>query len=111
MWNITKGKAYVLLAISIFLEIIGSSCLEACKQFTVLKYTIALIICYTVAFFLFSKILNVINLAVGYATWTAVGTVATTVIGLIILRQHLSLIGWIAVFGIAVSVVCLNIFG
>lgn len=109
--NVSKPMAYVILGISIVLEIIGSSCLEACDGFRNIKLTVILIICYLIAFCLFSKILHIINLAVGYATWTSVGAIATSFIGVFYFDQPLSPVGWISIFGMAAGVVLLNLFG
>lgn len=111
MLNVSKPVAYLLLAVSIVLEIIGSACLEACDGFRNIKYTIILIICYLFAFGLFSKILHIINLAVAYATWSAVGAIATSFIGVFYFGQPLSPVGWISIFGMSAGVVLLNLFG
>ena len=111
MLNISKPAAYGVLAISIVFEIIGSSCLEACHGFQDKKLTIILIICYLIAFGLFSKILHIINLAVGYSTWTAVGAIACAIIGIIFFDQHLTPIGWAAMIAMIIGVFLLNLYG
>lgn len=111
MLNVSKPAAYAILAFSIVCEIIGSACLEACNGFEDKKLTIILIICYFVAFSLFSKILHIIDLAVGYATWTAVGSIACAVMGVVIFDQHLSVVGWISIIAMAAGVFMLNLYG
>ena len=68
MLNISKPKAYLILAISIILEIIGSSSLVACDRFQNVPFTLLVIISYSLSFFLFSKILHIVYLPVAYAT-------------------------------------------
>lgn len=111
MLNISKPAAYVILAFSIICEIIGSACLEACDGFANKKLTVLLIICYFIAFSLFSKILHIIDLAVGYATWTAAGAIACAILGVVAFDQHLSVVGWISIFVMAFGVFLLNLFG
>lgn len=111
MLNVSKPVAYVILAFSIVCEIIGSACLEACNAFENKKLTIVLILCYLVAFTLFSKILHIINLAVGYATWTAAGAIGCSVLGAVIFDQQLTVIGWISIIALAIGVFLLNLFG
>lgn len=111
MLNVSKPAAYVILAVSIVLEIIGSACLEACNGFEDKKLTVILIICYFLAFTLFSKILHIIDLAVGYATWTAAGAIACAVLGVALFDQHLNLVGWISIIVMAAGVFLLNLFG
>lgn len=111
MLNVSKPTAYVILAVSIVLEIIGSTCLEACNGFENKKLTIILIICYFLAFTLFSKILHIIDLAVGYATWTAAGAIACAVAGVALFEQQLTVIGWVSIIVMAIGVFLLNLFG
>ena len=111
MLNISKPAAYTILAFSIVCEIIGSACLEACNGFENKKLTIVLIICYFVAFSLFSKILHIIDLAVGYATWTASGAIACAVLGVVLFDQHLTIVGWVSIIVMGIGVFLLNLFG
>lgn len=111
MLNVSKPVAYIILAISIVFEIIGSACLEACNGFEDKKLTILLIVCYFVAFTLFSKILHIINLAVGYATWTAAGAISCAILGVVIFEQPLNIIGWISIIVMAIGVFLLNLYG
>lgn len=111
MLNISKRAAYVVLAFSIVCEIIGSTCLEACDAFSNKPLTVILILCYLVAFTLFSKILHIIDLAVGYATWTAAGSFACAILGVVLFNQHLTIVGWISLVAMAVGVFLLNMYG
>ena len=111
MLNVSKPVAYMILAISIVFEIIGSSCLEACNAFEDKKFTIILIVCYFIAFTLFSKILHIIDLAVGYATWTVAGSIACAIIGVVMFEQNLTLVGWISIITMAIGVFLLNLYG
>jgi len=111
MLNVSKPVAYLILGVSIIFELLGSACLEACDQFADKKLTIILILCYIIAFGLFSKILHLINLAVAYATWTGVGAIATAVMGVTIFDQPLTIIGWVSILARGLGVFILNLFG
>lgn len=111
MWNVTKVQAYWILIGSILCEVMGSGCLEGCHGFQNIPLSIATVVCYTLAFYSFSKVLHIINIAVGYATWTAVGSIATALMSQFIFNDPISIIGWIAVLGLCVGVVGLNLFG
>ncbi len=111
MLNVSKPVAYMILAVSIVLEIVGTACLEACNAFEDKKLTIILIVCYFLAFSLFSKILHIIDLAVGYATWTAAGAIACAVLGVVMFEQHLTIVGWISIITLAIGVFLLNLYG
>ena len=111
MLNVSKPVAYVILAVSIMFELIGSSCLEACNAFENKTLTVIVIVCYFIAFTLFSKILHIIDLAIGYATWTAAGSIACAVIGVVLFGQTLTIVGWISILMLATGVFILNLYG
>ncbi len=102
---------YVLLAVAIALEICGTTFLKLSAGFTKLGPTIICLVFYFFCFFSFSKSLNHIDLGIGYATWCAVGLVATSVISAFVFGQRLSTIGIIAIGLIVVGCVLLNLFG
>ena len=107
----SKKKSYFILALSILAEQIGTACLEASAGYTILKFSILTVLLYTFTYYTFCKILDQIDLAVAYATWSAVGSVGATLIGIWLFGQPMSLIGWISIAGMIVGVFLLNFFG
>lgn len=103
--------AYILLAVSIVFEQIGTGLLEATEAFTLIEPTILLIIAYIISYILFSRLLEKINLSIAYATWTALGTISAALIGLVVYKQVISTTGWIAIFIMCAGIVILNLFG
>lgn len=102
---------YILLAAAIALEICGTTFLKMSEGFTKLGPTVICLVLYFCCFFSFSKALNHIDLGVGYATWSAVGLVATAIISAVVFGQRLNTIGVIAIGLIVVGCVLLNLFG
>lgn len=102
---------YVLLGISIGLEICATYALSQSDGFTNIPISILSMSLYFVCFFVFSKTLQHINLGVAYATWSGVGLVATTIIGWFLLNQKINLIGFISMVFIIVGCITLNLFG
>ncbi len=92
---------YLLLAVAILCEIGASSMLKATQGFTVLAPSVGTVVLYCLSFYLFSKVLNQMDLATAYATWCAAGIVATSVISVAAFGDHLTPI---AVFGLALCV-------
>ena len=107
----SKKKSYFILALSILAEQIGTACLEASAGYTILKFSILTILLYSFTYFTFCKILNQIDLAVAYATWSAIGSVGATLIGIWLFGQPMSLIGWLSIAGMILGVFLLNFFG
>ena len=93
---------YMLLAIAIVCEIGASSCLKATQGFTVLAPSVVTIVLYAISFYLFSKVLDRMDLASAYATWCAAGIVATSVISVVVFGDRLTPV---TVFGLALCVV------
>lgn len=103
--------AYVLLAVSILFEQIGTAFLQASNAFTLIKPTIITVLAYVASYILFSKLLKKINLSIAYATWTALGTISAALIGLIAFKQQISVTGWIAIGIMCAGIIILNLFG
>lgn len=103
--------AYLLLAISIACEMVAASVTTSTKGFTVLKPTIICILGYGFSYFFFGLCLSDIDLSVGYATWGALGTVVTPIVGYLVYKQKLTKIGVFALILIIISIITLNLFG
>lgn len=110
-WHMKKTWVYFLLGVSILSEQMGTACLQASHGYTILKFTILTAVLYTITYFVFSKILEQIDLAVAYATWSAVGGIGAALMSVFLFRQELSVIGWLSVIGMSIGVVLLNVFG
>ena len=104
-------NAYFLLAISIVFELIAASMLTATEGFTKLKPSVVCVICYVICFFSFGYALLNLNLGIAYATWGAIGTAVTPVVGYLVYKQRITKIGLIALILIIGSVVVLNLYG
>lgn len=103
--------AYFLLAISIAFEMVAASVTTSTKGFTIPKPTIICILGYGFSYFFFGLCLSKIDLSVGYATWGAVGTIVTPIVGYFIYKQKITKIGIFALILIIVSIITLNLFG
>lgn len=103
--------AYFLLAVSIGCEMVAASVTTSTKGFTVLKPTIICILGYGFSYYFFGLCLSDIDLSVGYATWGAVGTIVTPIVGYVVYRQKITKIGVFALILIIASIITLNLFG
>lgn len=103
--------AYFLLAVSIGCEMVAASVTTSTKGFTVLKPTIICILGYGFSYYFFGLCLSDIDLSVGYATWGAVGTVVTPIVGYFVYKQKITKTGIFALILIITSIITLNLFG
>ena len=111
MLNVSKRTAYMILALSIVIEIIGDAMLTASHGYDHAPLGIAAIIAILFSFFLFSKILHIIDLPIAYATWSVVGALVCTLLGVFFFHQHLSPIGWISIIILAAATFTMNMWG
>lgn len=73
MLNVSKRTAYMILAISIVIEIIGDAMLTASNGYEHRLLGIGAVITILFSFSCFPKTLHIIDLPIAYATWSVVG--------------------------------------
>lgn len=100
---------YLLLGIAIALEICASTLLDLSRGFSNPVAGVAALACYAVSLAVFSRVLVVINLSVAYATWCAVGIVATTLISVFFLHEGIRPAGVVGVALLVVGVIVVNL--
>ena len=102
---------YVMLAMSIALELIATSSLRASEGFTRLVPSVVVVVGYCCAFYLMGHVLKTLPLGFTYAIWSGVGTASAALIGWLYFRDAFQ---WGALVGIALiiaGVVVLNLSG
>lgn len=102
--------SYILLALAIAFEMLAASFVIKSKGWTVPKPTMICITGYAFSFYFFGLCLSDINLGIAYATWGAVGTVATSIIGFFY-KQRLTRTGVVSLIVIIISIITLNLYG
>lgn len=80
---------YVLLAVAIVFEVIGTALLPYSKGFRALLPSVGLILCYCVAFYLLSIIVKTLPVAVVYALWSGLGLLLLLSINVLWFKQRL----------------------
>jgi small multidrug resistance pump len=101
--------AWLLLGVSILFEIAGTVFLKVSDGMTRLTPAIGVAACYLLSFWLFAIAVRRIDLAVGYAIWSAVGTAGIALISVGYFAESMT---WIKVASLALivaGVVGLNI--
>jgi len=102
-------QAYILLAISIILEITATGSLKATEGFTKWIPSLISVIAISGCMFLMSHVMKILPIGITYASWSGVGIVALTLIGIIKYKQ---VPNFATIFGlvlIIVGVVIVNI--
>ena len=82
---------YVILALAVLCETVGTTALQASQQFTRLWPSVVVVLGYGAAFYLLALALNHFPVGIAYAIWSGLGILFIAVIGLLAFGQRLDL--------------------
>ena len=105
----TLTQAYMLLAVSILLEITATGSLKATEGFTRWIPSLISVVAISGCMFLMSHVMKILPVGITYATWSGVGIVAITLVGIIKYKQIPNLATIFGLTLIVVGVVIVNI--
>lgn len=83
--------SYFYLAIAIIAEVIATSSLKACAEFSKLLPSVLVVLGYCCAFYFLMLSLRTIPVGIAYAIWSGVGIVIVTIISYFLYRQTLDM--------------------
>lgn len=101
---------WMLLALAIVAEVVGTSALKASDGFTRLVPSLVVVVGYVVSFYCLSLVLRHIPVGITYAVWSGLGIVLITVAAFVLYGQRIDLAGWIGMGLIVAGVLVLNLF-
>lgn len=101
---------YLVLALAILAETIGTTALQASQQFTRPLPTLVVVIAYAIAFYLLSVALKFMPVGIAYAIWSGLGIVFISLIGLIAFGQRLDLPAILGIGLIVLGILMINVF-
>ena len=103
-------NAWLLLALAIVAEVVGTSALKASEGFTRWWPSVLVVLGYGVAFYCLSLVLRSIPVGITYAVWSGLGIVLITVSAWWLHGQTVDTAGVIGMGLIVAGVVVLNVF-
>ena len=103
-------KTYLFLSGAVFCEVAGTMLLPATQNFTRLVPTSILAVCYLLAFYLLTFVVNKLPIAIVYATWSGLGIFTIAILGYIFFKQNLSWDAVLGLFFIVLGVILVNSF-
>ncbi len=98
------------LFLAIVFEVIATSSLKACEQFTKIVPSAVVIIGYGAAFYFFSVSLKSVPVGMAYAVWSALGIVLVSIAGVFLYKQIPDLPAIIGMTFIVVGVIIIQGF-
>ena len=102
---------YVLLAVAVVAEVVGTSLLSRTQGFTVLWPSLGSLASYAVAVVLLAHVVRTLPVGIAYAIWSGLGTLTVVAIGVTVLGQSLTAVQLAGVLLVVVGVVLLNLGG
>lgn len=104
--------AYVLLGVAIAAEVLGTSLLKSTEGFSRLWPTVATLAAYVVSFLALSMaIQRGLQVGIGYAIWSGLGTTLIVIIGALFLSEPVTVVKVVGVGLVIAGVVVLNLGG
>ncbi len=100
--------SYFYLAIAIIAEVIATSSLKACAEFSKLLPSILVVTGYCCAFYFLMLSLRTIPVGVAYAIWSGVGIVIVTIISYFLYRQVLDMPAMVGIGFIIAGVIIIQ---
>lgn len=101
---------WILLAVSIGLEIIATNLLKVSNGFTQPYPTVGALGLYGISFYLVSIVFRTLPVGLVYAIWSGVGIVLTAIVAYFAFGQKIDLAGGIGIALIIAGVLVINIF-
>jgi multidrug transporter EmrE-like cation transporter len=104
-------STYGLLLAAIAIEGVATTALKASHGMTRLVPSVIVVVGYVVSFYLVAILLKRMDLGLVYATWSALGTAAIAIIGVVIYDDALTIWRVAGLFLIIAGVMLLNLSG
>ena len=104
----TLTQAYIFLMIAIILEITATGTLKATEGFTKWIPSLISVIAISGCMYLMSHTMKILPVGITYATWSGVGIVAITLVGIIKYKQIPNLATTIGLVFIIIGVIIVN---
>ncbi|MGR3271640.1 QacE family quaternary ammonium compound efflux SMR transporter [Thalassococcus profundi] len=101
---------YLLLALAILAETIGTTALQASQQFTKPLPSLLVLVCYGLAIYLLAVCLKFFPVGIAYALWAGLGIVLIALLGFLVFGQRLDLPAVIGIALIIAGIVVINLF-
>jgi multidrug transporter EmrE-like cation transporter len=102
---------YALLLVAIAIEVVATTALKASDGMSKLIPSVIVIVGYVVSFYMVAVILKRMDLGVVYATWSALGTAAIAIIGVVIYDDAMTIWRAAGLILIIAGVMLLNLSG
>ena len=105
----TISQAYIFLLIAIILEITATGSLKATEGFSKFLPSAISILAISICMYLMSHVMKILPVGITYATWSGIGIVALTLVGILKYKQIPNLATMFGLTLIVIGVIIVNI--
>ena len=103
--------SWLLLFLSIFLEVCGTTCMKLSAGFSKLVPSILLFVFYISCFIPFTYAIKHIDVSIAYSVWAGLGTTLIALIGVIWFKEPINAIKIVSILFIVIGLIGLNMSG
>ena len=104
----TLMQAYILLGVAIIGEIIATGSLKATDGFTKWAPSVISILAITICMYTMSYVMKILPIGITYATWSGVGIVALSLVGIFKYKEIPNIPTTIGLLLIVIGVIVVN---
>lgn len=104
----TLMQAYILLGVAIIGEIIATGSLKATDGFTKWAPSVISILAITICMYTMSHVMKILPIGITYATWSGVGIVALSLVGIFKYKEIPNIPTTIGLLLIVIGVIVVN---
>jgi small multidrug resistance pump len=101
---------YLYLIFAVAAETIGTTALQASKEFTRLVPSLIVVVSYALSFYLMSLTLRFMPVGIVYAIWSGLGIVLIAAIGYVVFGQKMDLAAVLGMALIVLGIVVIQLF-
>ena len=101
--------AWLILAVTIMLEVVGSTMMKLSNGFSVFWPSVGVFVCYSAALAGLTITLKYIELSIAYAIWAGAGTALIAIIGIVYFREPVSALKIVSLILVVAGVVGLQL--
>ena len=101
---------YLYLILAVAAETVGTTALQASKEFTRLVPSLIVVVGYSLSFYLLAQTLRYMPVGIVYAIWSGLGIILIAAIGYVIFGQKLDLAATLGMALIILGIVVIQLF-
>lgn len=101
--------SWIYLIIAGLFEVVWATAMKLSDGFTRIDYAIATVIGMLFSFYFLARATKVLSLSLAYPVWTGIGAVGSVLIGVLLFKDQLSIMTWVFVILLVISIVGIKI--